>query len=216
MHQLMAATLDEVLDEIRAIQHDARARRRERPAALADDRPAHAQGLDRARRRSTACKIGGHLARAPGAARRHGDEARAPEAARKLDEELPAARSCSTQTGALSPEIAALAPTATRRMGANPHANGGLLLRDLRPAGLRRLRRRRADSPGSRAPRRRACMGEFLRDVMQLKRGPRNFRLFGPDETASNRLARVFEVTDRAWDGAKSCPMTITSRRTAA
>ena len=90
-------------------------------------------------------------------------------------------------------------PTGARRMSANPHANGGLLLRDLELPDFRdyavevdsaRRRRRRGD----------ARHGRFLRDVMKLQRGSRNFRLFGPDETLPTAGSDVFEVTNRAWD----------------
>jgi len=98
--------------------------------------------------------------------------------------------------GALVPELAALAPEGERRMSANPHANGGLLLRDL---DLPDFRDYAVDVPepartSSEATR---VLGEFLRDV--VRRNPETFRVFGPDETASNRLSAVFEATDRAW-----------------
>ncbi len=98
--------------------------------------------------------------------------------------------------GTLKPELAALAPTGERRMGANPHANGGVLLRDLRLPEFRDYAVA-VDSPGSSVAESTRVMGSFLRDVMQKNRD--NFRVFGPDETASNRLGALFEVTDRAW-----------------
>src|SRR5438874_11254512 len=97
--------------------------------------------------------------------------------------------------GRLRPEIAALAPEGDRRMSANPHTNGGLLRRDLvmpdfsdYAVGVAHPGRIDAEST--------RIMGAFLRDVMKQNQ---NFRLFGPDETASNRLSTVFETTDRAW-----------------
>ena len=100
--------------------------------------------------------------------------------------------------GAVKPEIAALAPKGTRRMGANPHANGGLLLKDLR---LPDFRDYAVDvpQPGQALAEPTRILGRFLRDVMKLNREARNFRVVGPDETASNRLGALFEVTDRAW-----------------
>ena len=93
-------------------------------------------------------------------------------------------------TGRLDAEIAALAPTGNRRMGANPHANGGLLKRELRLPDFRTYAVN-VESPG-------ASQAEAtLRDVVRLN--DRNFRLMGPDETASNRLDNVFEATDRVW-----------------
>jgi xylulose-5-phosphate/fructose-6-phosphate phosphoketolase len=100
--------------------------------------------------------------------------------------------------GAPSLELEALAPAGDRRMGANPHANGGLLLRELR---LPDFRDYAVDVPRPAATSSEATrvLGRWLRDVMRLNEHNRNFRLFGPDETASNRLGDVFEATDRAW-----------------
>jgi xylulose-5-phosphate/fructose-6-phosphate phosphoketolase len=98
--------------------------------------------------------------------------------------------------GRLRAELAALAPAGTRRMGANPHANGGVLLRDLRLPDFRDYAVAVPAPGGVRAEATRA-MGVYLRDVM--RRNMDNFRVFGPDETASNRLGALFEVTDRTW-----------------
>jgi xylulose-5-phosphate/fructose-6-phosphate phosphoketolase len=100
--------------------------------------------------------------------------------------------------GRLLPELQALAPTGTRRMGANPHANGGVLKRELK---LPNYCDHAVDVPhpgGSQAEATRAA-GEFLKDVVRLNSDARNFRIMGPDETASNRLDAVFEATDRVW-----------------
>jgi xylulose-5-phosphate/fructose-6-phosphate phosphoketolase len=99
-------------------------------------------------------------------------------------------------SGKPSAEIAALAPTGARRMGANPHANGGVLLRDLRLPDFREYAVA-VSEPGRTLAESTRVMGIFLRDVMQ--RNPSNFRVFGPDETNSNRLGALFEVTNRAW-----------------
>lgn len=100
------------------------------------------------------------------------------------------------EKGKLAAEIGELAPKGLRRMGANPHANGGLLLRDLKMPDFRNYAVK-VESPG-------CCFGEatrvagaFLRDVMKLNWEERNFRVFGPDETASNRLNALFEITER-------------------
>jgi xylulose-5-phosphate/fructose-6-phosphate phosphoketolase len=98
--------------------------------------------------------------------------------------------------GRLMPEIAALSPSGERRMGANPHANGGCLLHDLYLPDFRDYAVAVPEPGGSVAEATRA-MGVFLRDVM--RRNTDNFRIFGPDETASNRLGALFEVTDRNW-----------------
>jgi len=99
--------------------------------------------------------------------------------------------------GALVPELAALPPGGERRMSANPHANGGALLRDLRLPDFRDYAVEVA-KPGVTTSEATRVLGAFLRDV--VKENSDNFRLFGPDETASNRLSDVFETTDRAWD----------------
>ena len=102
--------------------------------------------------------------------------------------------------GRLKDEIAALAPKGERRMGMNPHANGGRLLKDLRLPGFRDYAVK-VDKPGAIDAEATRVMGAFVRDVMRRNLERRNFRLVGPDETASNRLGAVFEVTDRQWLG---------------
>jgi xylulose-5-phosphate/fructose-6-phosphate phosphoketolase len=101
------------------------------------------------------------------------------------------------EAGALRPELAALPPCGTRRMSANPHANGGLLLRALELPDFRDYAVTVA-APGTGATEATRVLGEFLRDIIKLN--PNRFRLMGPDETVSNRLTAVFEATDRAWD----------------
>ena len=108
-------------------------------------------------------------------------------------------------------ELAALAPEGERRMGANPHANGGLLLRDLELPDFRdyAVEVPRATASVSEATR---VLGTFLRDVISAN--PDNFRLMGPDETASNRLGAVFEVDQPRMGGGAARRPTITSLRT--
>ena len=103
------------------------------------------------------------------------------------------------EAGCLRSEIAALAPTGERRLSANPHANGGALRRPLQLPDFTTyaVRVERAGQMDAEATQ---IMGTFLRDVMHENRASRNFRVFGPDETASNRLQALFEVTDRSWD----------------
>ena len=103
--------------------------------------------------------------------------------------------------GRLREEIAALAPAGARRMGANPHANGGLLLRDLH---LPDFRAYALDvrTPGVAGIGDTHVLGKFIRDVVALNEPTRNFRLFGPDETLSNGLEAVFETTQRQWEAA--------------
>nr|WP_321397353.1 phosphoketolase family protein [uncultured Desulfobacter sp.] len=102
--------------------------------------------------------------------------------------------------GCLMPELAELAPTGDRRMGANPHANGGILLRDLNMPDFR-LHAVTVPSPGAVDGQDTLVLGKFLRDVARLNQDHHNFRIFGPDETQSNLLSAVFEVTNRQWDG---------------
>ena len=102
--------------------------------------------------------------------------------------------------GRLRPDLAALAPSGRRRMGANPHANGGLLLRDLQLPDFRTYGVA-VSAPGATDAEDTRVLGRFLRDVVTLNAEQRNFRLFGPDETVSNRLDAVFEVTSRQWMG---------------
>ncbi|QCB42605.1 phosphoketolase family protein [Sphingomonas sp. PAMC26645] len=103
------------------------------------------------------------------------------------------------EDGRLIPDLAALAPKGDRRMGSNPHTNGGMLLRDLRMPDFRD-HAFTIEAPGSREAQDMRVLGYFLRDVVSLNDEARNFRIFGPDETLSNMLSGVFEVTDRQWD----------------
>jgi xylulose-5-phosphate/fructose-6-phosphate phosphoketolase len=103
-----------------------------------------------------------------------------------------------TAEGALKPELKKLAPQGVKRMGDNPHANGGLLLKALHMPDFREYAVT-VPSPGSVEAEATKVMGVFLRDIMKQNEHAANFRVFGPDETASNRLDALFEVTDRTW-----------------
>jgi xylulose-5-phosphate/fructose-6-phosphate phosphoketolase len=100
--------------------------------------------------------------------------------------------------GQLRPELADLAPRGTRRMSANPHGNGGVLLRELRLPDFRDYAVE-VKAPGAATAESTRVMGRFLRDVMKLNMDAANFRLFSPDEHNSNRWQDVLDVTDRAW-----------------
>ncbi|MGI2034434.1 phosphoketolase family protein [Rhizobium panacihumi] len=100
--------------------------------------------------------------------------------------------------GKLKPELKALAPRGDRRMGANPHANGGLLRRELKTPDYRDYAVA-VPSPGSVETQSTKILGDYLRDVIRYNAEEKNFRIFGPDETASNRLGSVFEATDKVW-----------------
>ena len=106
------------------------------------------------------------------------------------------------ERGRLIPELRELAPKGARRIGANPHANGGLLLRDLRLPDFRSYAIE-VPSPGAVQAQDMMELGGFVRDIFKLNEESKNFRIFGPDETLSNRLNRVFEVTNRDWNAEK-------------
>jgi xylulose-5-phosphate/fructose-6-phosphate phosphoketolase len=101
--------------------------------------------------------------------------------------------------GALVPELAALAPDGDRRMSANPKTNGGLVLRDLDLPDFR-AHAVEVEQPGAQTAEATRVLGNWLRDV--VRRNPDSFRIFGPDETASNRLDAVYDVTDKQWEAA--------------
>jgi xylulose-5-phosphate/fructose-6-phosphate phosphoketolase len=103
------------------------------------------------------------------------------------------------EQGRFKPELAELAPKGNRRMGANPHANGGLLLHDLKLPSFRDYAVP-VTRPGQSMAEATRVMGKFLRDVMKQNLDEKNFRLFSPDENNSNRWGNVLEVTNRAWD----------------
>jgi xylulose-5-phosphate/fructose-6-phosphate phosphoketolase len=103
------------------------------------------------------------------------------------------------EEGRLRPELAALAPTGERRMSANPHANGGLLLRDLQLPDFREFALA-VPAPGHTTASDTRVLGGFLREVVRLNDTERNFRVFGPDETVSNGLGDLFDATERQWN----------------
>ena len=192
MHQLMAATLDRVLADIRRIQSDARANgytARVRWPAIVLRTP---KGW-------TGPKVVDGV-QIEGTFRAHqvplSDFKKKPEHVPLLEawmrsyqpEEL------FDRDGRLQPELAELAPRGDRRMGANPHANGGLLRKPLMMPDFRDYAVE-VPAPGSSIAEATRVLGTFLRDVM--KQNPHTFRVVGPDETASNRLDALFEVTDR-------------------
>ena len=102
------------------------------------------------------------------------------------------------ENGTLIPQLQALAPQGDRRMGANPHANGGLLLRDLRTPDFREYAVS-VPRPGAVEEEDAAVLGNYVRDLLRLNQEARNFRVFGPDETASNGLSAAFQASGRRW-----------------
>ena len=194
VHQQMAAVMDTCLDDIARIQAEARSGAAPVDRTLADDRAAHPEGLDLSAGRGRRAG-GGHVPRPPGAPAECSHERRAPARPRGLDAVLPAARSCSTRRAARRASCPAL-PQGPARMSANPVANGGALLRDLRLPDWRDYAVA-VDRPGATAHEATRVLGGWLRDVTRLN--PDNFLTFAPDELASNRLQDILEVSGRRW-----------------
>jgi xylulose-5-phosphate/fructose-6-phosphate phosphoketolase len=196
MHERMATVLDETIEGIRAIQRTAR-------TATAVTRPRWPMIVLRSPKGWTGPKVVDGL-RIEGTFRSHQVpllvDAAHPEHVAQLDEWMRSYRpdELFDHNGRLLPELAALAPTGLRRMGANPHTNPGirreLAMPDYRAHAIA------VSAPGVVNAEDTRVLGLFLRDVILRNDQQRNFRLFGPDETLSNMLGAVFEVTDRQWD----------------
>ena len=194
MHQRMARVLDDALDRIRAIQREARSNGRSgRPRwpAIVLVSPKGWTGPREVGGKQVEGTFRSH--QVPLAAVRE-DPAQLAMLERWLRSYRP--EELFDERGALREEIASLAPRGARRLSANPKANGGLLLRDLDLPDFRDYAVA-VPRPGRGRTEPTKILGALLRDV--FRRNPRTFRLFGPDETVSNRLSAVFEVTDRAW-----------------
>jgi xylulose-5-phosphate/fructose-6-phosphate phosphoketolase len=196
MHQLMAKTLDAIIAEIQAIQKEARASGMVR-------RPRWPMVILRSPKGWTGPKEVDGL-KTEGSWRSHQvpitDMAAKPDHVKILEDWMKSYNpgELFDEKGKLISEFAEQAPKGNRRMGANPHANGGLLLKDLNLPDFRDYAVSVA-KPGKVVAEATRVLGGFLRDVMKLNMEQRNFRVVGPDETASNRLNALFEVTDRAW-----------------
>ncbi|MBI3993784.1 MAG: phosphoketolase family protein [Candidatus Lambdaproteobacteria bacterium] len=198
MHKLMAETLDTVFDEIARIKQDARSNG-------GGKRPRWPMIILRSPKGWTCpAEIDGK--KAEGYWRSHqvpfSDMATNPGHVKVLEQWMRSYKpeELFDESGAFLPKLAELAPKGTRRMGANPHTNGGMLLKDLKLPDFRDYAIA-VPKPGTVLAESTRVMGNFLRDVMKLNMPNRNFRVFGPDETASNRLGALFEVTNRAWMG---------------
>jgi xylulose-5-phosphate/fructose-6-phosphate phosphoketolase len=195
MHQLMAATLDAVVEEIGDIQRGAR-------EGGVTDRPCWPMIVLRSPKGWTGPKVVDGLP-VEGTFRSHqvplAEVRTNPEHLAMLEAWMRSYRpeELFDGDGAIVDELTQLAPRDHRRMSDNPHANGGLLLVDLELPDFRDYAVA-VPSPGSTVAEATRVLGAFLRDVIAANRD--RFRLFGPDETASNRLSDVFDVTDRAWD----------------
>ena len=204
MHQAMAATLDIAIDKIRTIQHEARAKGAINGITMgATTNPRWPMIILRSPKGWTGPKeVDGK--KTENFWRSHqvplAEIGSKPGHLKLLEGWLKSYRveELFDEKGKLMPELAALAPQGERRMGANPHANGGQLLRDLEMPDFRNYAVV-VPRPGSVVDEATRKMGKFLRDVMKLNLDSCNFRVMGPDETASNRLDALFEVTDRTW-----------------
>ncbi len=195
MHEAMAATLDTVIGEIDSIQEEARRNGNVR-------RPRWPMIVLRTPKGWTGPKeVDGE--KVEGTWRSHQvpiGHMESPEHLKILKEWMKSYRPEELFDGAgtLVSKLQELAPKGTRRMGANPVANGGLLLRDLRMPDFRAYAIE-VKKPGGTMAEATRIMGKLLRDVMKLNLEAKNFRVFGPDETSSNRLDALFEVTDKTW-----------------
>ena len=200
MHEAMAATLDVAIAQIKAFQNDARAARREGEPR---ERPRWPMIVLASPKGWTGPKVvDGKTVEGTFRAYQvpNSDPASHPGHLELLQTWLLSYRpgELFDAKGRLIPELAVLAPKGQRRMGANPHANGGLLLRDLH---LPDFREYAVDvpAPGVHGMGDTHVLGPFLRDVARLNDAQHNFRVFGPDETVSNGLEALFEVTQRQW-----------------
>ena len=224
MHEAMASALDAAVEEIKRIQREARKQKEDGGSGKEEEKTGksgdssfipHHSSFQRPRwpmivlnspkgwtgpKRVDGVQVEGTF-------RSHqvplSDPATHPEHLQLLEEWLRSYRpeELFDAQGRLKSELAELAPKGERRMGANPHANGGLLLRDLRMPDFRDYAQA-VSTPGVRGLGDTRVLGPFLRDIVKLNQQQRNFRVFGPDETLSNGLGAVFEVTHRQWDAA--------------
>jgi len=194
MHRLMAETLDEVIEKIKNIQQH-----------TDGTRPLWPMIVLRSPKGWTGPKKVNGLT-VEGTFRSHQvpitDPATNPEHLRQLEEWLKSYRPWELfdENGKLVKELAELAPLGEKRMGANRHSNGGLLLHDLKMPDFKDYA---VDviQPGEKLASDTLVLGEFLRDVIKYNETGKNFRIFGPDETLSNKLNHVFESTNRQWQG---------------
>jgi xylulose-5-phosphate/fructose-6-phosphate phosphoketolase len=193
MHQLMAATLDTIVEETKAIQQKAR-------AGQLDGLPVWPMIILRTPKGWTGPKIVDGKP-VEGTWRAHQvpvTDFSKPEHVKILKDWMESyqAKELFDERGKLIPELTELAPHGNRRMGANPHANGGALLKDLVMPDFREYAVK-VSKPGTAVAEATRVLGQFLRDVMKRNADSKNFRVFGPDETASNRLDALFEVTSK-------------------
>jgi len=197
MHERMAGIMEKVIEEIRRIQKDARSKNDA-------TRPRWPMIVLTSPKGWTGPKVVDGL-QIEGTFRAHQVpllvDSEHPDHVKLLESWMKSykAEELFDEHGRLIPELAELAPQGERRMGANPHANGGILLRNLRMPDFK-VHAVDVPSPGLVNGQDTLVLGKFLRDVSMLNMDQRNFRIFGPDETLSNLLGAVFEATNRQWD----------------
>jgi xylulose-5-phosphate/fructose-6-phosphate phosphoketolase len=196
MHQLMAHTMDAILEEIRGIQQATR-------TGKSSELPVWPMIILRTPKGWTCPKtVDGKPVEDTWRAHQVPltDFAKHPEHVKMLERWMKSYKpeELFDKNGKVFPEVAELAPSGNRRMGANLHANGGLLLRDLTMPDFRDYAFK-VTKPGTEFAESTRALGQLLRDVMRLNAGNSNFRVFGPDETASNRLDALFETTDKVF-----------------
>jgi len=196
MHQLMAHTFNRILDDIRSIQHAAR-------SGTSAELPAWPMIILRTPKGWTGPKIvDGKPVEDTWRAHQVPltDFAKHPDHVKTLEDWMKSYKpeELFDKSGKFVPELAELAPSGTRRMGANPHANGGLLLRDLSIPDFRNYAFK-VTKPGTEFAESTRALGQLLGDIMRMNAENRNFRVFGPDETASNRLDALYEATDKVF-----------------
>jgi xylulose-5-phosphate/fructose-6-phosphate phosphoketolase len=196
MHRLMAETMDTVISEIKAIQNEAR-------TGGVVKRPRWPMIILRTPKGWTGPKEVDGL-KTEDSWRSHqvpfAEMAEKPDHVRLLQKWMKSykPKELFDDNGKLIPKLAELAPKGERRMGANPHANGGILLKDLKMPDFRDYAVK-VPKPGQVTAEATRVMGAFLRDIMKFNKEQRNFRVMGPDETASNRLGALFDVTNKTW-----------------
>ncbi len=211
VHQLMAATVDIVLDEIRAIQDEARAHGANKSPGM----PRWPMIIMRTLKGWTGPKVVDGKP-VEGTWRAHQvpvTDFENPAHLKILEDWMKSykAEELFDENGTLIPELKELAPKGNRRMGANPHANGGILLRDLVMPDFRKYGVE-VHQPGSEDGEATRVLGTFLRDVMKANLESANFRVWGPDETASNRLEAIYEASPKVFME-KCCRRTKTSAK---
>jgi xylulose-5-phosphate/fructose-6-phosphate phosphoketolase len=199
MHELMASTLEKVMEEIHEIQEHAR-------GTNDNTRPRWPMIVLKSPKGWTGPKVVDGL-QIEGTFRSHQVpllvDADHPDHVKLLENWMKSYKpeELFDENGCLMPELAKLAPKGNRRMGANFHTNGGLLLKDLRMPDFHK-HAVNVPSPGSVNGQDTMVLGKFLGDVAKLNRDQHNFRVFGPDETLSNLLGAIFETTNRQWEAA--------------